>query len=151
MREYIIQESIQQYKDYYESDREELAFFEYLDNITNRDKIRFGEIFEDFTIDKQDYKDYMMIKKREYNPELSVFSNFVLDLQDFKDRVRPMARDIALIDVARKYQKYSMKDIEEQNEVQKKAYKKMLGKTADEDSLEEGYSSKEIEEKQQQQ
>lgn len=44
-----------------------------------------------------------------------------------------------------------MKDIEEQNEVQKKAYKKMLGKTADEDSLEEGYSSKEIEEKQQQQ
>lgn len=105
MREYIISESIQQYKDYYESDKEELAFFEYLDNITNRDKIRFGEIFDDFTLDKQDYKDYAMIKKREYNPELSVFSNFVLDLQDFKDRVRPLAKDIALIDVTKKYQK----------------------------------------------
>ncbi len=48
-----------------------------------------------------DHKDYMMIKKREYNPELSVFSNFVLDLQDFKDRVRPLARDISLMDVTR--------------------------------------------------
>lgn len=43
----------------------------------------------------------MMIKKREYNPELSVFSNLVLDLQDFKDRVRPLAKDIALMDVTR--------------------------------------------------
>ena len=42
-----------------------------------------------------------MIQKREHNPELSVFSNFVLDLADFKDRVRPLARDIALMDVTR--------------------------------------------------
>ena len=49
------------------------------------------EVFEDYTMDKTDFKDYMMIKKREYNPELSVFSNLILDLQDFKDRVRPLA------------------------------------------------------------
>lgn len=44
-----------------------------------------------------------MIKKREFNPELSGFSNLLLDLVDFKDRVRPLAKDMALMDVARKY------------------------------------------------
>lgn len=59
------------------------------------------ECYEDFTVDKTDNKDFMMIKKREYNPELSVFSNLILDLQDFKDRVRPLAKDIAMLDVSR--------------------------------------------------
>ena len=86
-----------------------------------------------------------MIKKREYNPELSVFSNFVLDLQDFKDRVRPMARDIALVDVSRKYQKQNMNDLIRQNKEQEDAIKKIIA--GGEESLEEGYSSKEIEEK----
>jgi len=64
-----------------------------------------------------DHKDYMMIKKREYNPELSVFSNFVLDLQDFKDRVRPLARDISLMDVTRQYQKINMSHIMEERQM----------------------------------
>jgi len=55
-REYMVNESKQQYKDYYESEDEEQEFFEYLDNFSNRDKIRFMEIFEDFSQDKQDYK-----------------------------------------------------------------------------------------------
>jgi hypothetical protein len=103
MREYIIREALQQYKDYYESDKEEAPFFEYFENLTNRDKIRFAEVFEDFTVDNNDYKDYVMIAKREHNPELSIFSNFVLDLVDFKDRVRPLANDMALFDATRKY------------------------------------------------
>jgi hypothetical protein len=52
-----------------------------------------------------------MIAKREYNPELSMFSNLVLDLQDFKDRVRPLARDIALMDISRGYQKHKAADL----------------------------------------
>jgi len=36
-REYMVKESIQQYRDYYEDDAEEQRFFEYLDNISNRD------------------------------------------------------------------------------------------------------------------
>ena len=50
----------------------------------------------------------MMIQKREYNPELSMFSNLALDLVDFKDRVRPLARDIALMDISRGFQKHNM-------------------------------------------
>ncbi len=53
----------------------------------------------------------MMIQKREYNPELSLFSNLVLDLVDFKDRVRPLAKDIALMDVTRDYQKQNINQL----------------------------------------
>jgi hypothetical protein len=61
------------------------------------------EIFEDYTIQREDNKDYAMIQKREFNPELSVVSNVILDLVDFRDRVRPLARDLTLMDVQRKY------------------------------------------------
>lgn len=87
-----------------------------MDNMTNRDKIRFMEVFKDYTRTKLDMKDYMMIQKREYNPELSAFSNLVLDLMDFKDRVRPLARDIALMDVARTYQNNNVNEIEQERQ-----------------------------------
>ena len=51
-REYMVSEAVQQYKDYFEDDEEEAPFFEYLDNFTNRDRIRMMEVFEDFTVDK---------------------------------------------------------------------------------------------------
>lgn len=51
IREYMVKEGVQQYRDYYESDAEEQGFFEYLDNLTNRDRIRFLECFEDFTVE----------------------------------------------------------------------------------------------------
>lgn len=66
------------------------------------------EVFEDYTIKKHDNKRYAMIAKREFNPELSAVSNLVLDLVDFKDRVRPLANDLALLDVTGKHQRTSM-------------------------------------------
>ena len=107
----MVDEAVQQYKDYYESDGEEQQFFEYLDNYTNRDKIRMMELFEDHTVDHQDYKRYAMIPKREHNPELSVFSNMVLDLVDFKDRVRPMSKDISMLEESHRYQKKNVQEI----------------------------------------
>lgn len=56
-----------------------------------------------------------MIPKREFNPELSAFSNLLLDLVDFKDRVRPLAKDIALMDVANKYQPRPVSMVEEES------------------------------------
>jgi hypothetical protein len=64
-REYMVTESLQQYKDFYESDAEEQSFFEYIDNLSNRDKIRFTEIFKDYTQQRVDMKDFVMIAKRE--------------------------------------------------------------------------------------
>jgi len=116
-REYMVNESVQQYRDYYESDDEETgSFFEYLDNLTNRDQIRFMEIFEDPTVDQQDFKQFYMIQKREYNPELSVFSNMVLDLVDFKDRVRPLSKDISMLEASNKYQKENVEKMQAERE-----------------------------------
>lgn len=106
-REYMVKEAVQQYRDYYETDAEEQGFFEYLNNISNRDKIRFMEIGEDFSIDKYDPTGYKMVPKREFNPELSSVSNLVLDLIDFRDRIRPLAKDVALMDISRKHQRHS--------------------------------------------
>lgn len=110
-REYMVSESLQQYRDYYETDGEEQGFFEYMDNLSNRDKIRFSALFKDYTEFKHDEKDFVMIQKREYNPELSLFSNLALDLVDFKDRVRPLARDMALMDVTRGHQKHNVNQL----------------------------------------
>jgi hypothetical protein len=99
-REYMVNEAIEQYKDYYASDAEESQFFEYPDNLPNRDKIRFMEIFDDHTVEKLQPKRHIMIEKREYNPELSVLSNMALDLVDFKDRVVPLTRELAQYEYA---------------------------------------------------
>ncbi len=66
--------------------------------MSNRDKIRLIEIFQDFTVSKNSNKRIAQIPKRENNPELSVFANMALDLIDFKDWVKPMADDMALLD-----------------------------------------------------
>jgi hypothetical protein len=77
----MVTESIQQFKDYYETDDEEHDFIsEYMESFSNRDQIRFMEIFKDYTQMQHEEKDYVMIRKREYNPELSVFSNLILDV-----------------------------------------------------------------------
>ena len=141
-REYMVNESMQQYRDYYESDSEEQGFFEYLDNFSNRDKIRFMEIFEDHTVNKLDNKDYVMIEKREYNPTLSVFSNMVLDLVDFKDRVRPLSKDIAMIESTVKYQKMNA----EQMLNERAEFRRLVERGGETPVIKEGYSSAEIEE-----
>jgi hypothetical protein len=108
IREYMVEEALLQYKDYYESDEEEHPFFEYIDELPHRDRIKFIEMFEDFTISKQSKKGFVQIPKREYNPELSYFSNVALDLIDFKERVHPLANDAARLDATHRYQRMSV-------------------------------------------
>jgi len=144
-REYMVNESVQQFRDYYEDDEATVGFFELLDNLTNRDKIRFMEIFEDPTVDQQDFKQFYMIQKREYNPELSIFSNMVLDLVDFKDRIRPLSKDISMLESATKYQKANVEKMQTKNA----EFRQLLNEVVNDgdDRIEsEGYSSVEISE-----
>lgn len=141
-REYMVNEAVQQYKDYYESDAEEAQFFEYLDNLPNRDKIRFMEIFEDHTVDKLQPKRHMMIEKREYNPELSVISNMVLDLVDFKDRVVPLTRELAQAEYAEKHQKHSA---QQKQDDRARFMQRVEAIKSGEKLIDEGYSSLELE------
>jgi len=111
LRDYMLAEAIQQYKDYYEDDKEEHSFFEYLDEMSTRDQIRFMEVFEDHSLQQADNKRFVKIPKREPNPEISLMGNFALDFVDFKDRVRFLARDLTLQDVAHKHQRLSRQEV----------------------------------------
>ena len=143
----MAREGVQQYRDYYEDAAEEQPFFEYLDNLSNRDQIRFMEIFKDYTIDRMENKGYVLIPKREFNPEISSFSNFLLDLVDFKDRVKPMANDIARLDSAFIHQKRDVHELEAQMAEFKESIGEGSAEAAEEGpqkTVEEGYSSLEI-------
>ena len=126
IREYMVEEALMQYKDYYESDEEEHPFFEYIDELPHRDRIKFIEMFEDFTISKDSNKGYVKIPKREYNPELSYFSNVALDLIDFKDRVHPLANDAARLDATHRYQRLSVDEVYERVKKGRENYNKFL-------------------------
>lgn len=117
IREYMIIEAIQQYKDFYETDAGEQDFFEYLDSLPHRERIRMMELYEDPTIQYTDEKKMVKIPKREYNTELSLFSNIVLDLMDFKDRVIPMAQDAAYVDTTRKFQRASAEEASKKDRI----------------------------------
>jgi hypothetical protein len=109
----MVREGLQQFRDYYEDCAEEQQSFEYLDNLSNRDRIRFMEIFTDFTTAPGAAKGHAMIKKREFNPELSTFSNLLLDMVDFRDRILPLANDLTLMDTAHTYQSHTLDELAE--------------------------------------
>jgi hypothetical protein len=110
LREYMYEEGMQAFKDYFESDEEEYSFFEYCNELPGRDRIKFIDIYEDHTVMKKDGKGHVRIPKREYNPELSFFANASLDLIDFKERVVPLANDAARLDSTIKHQRMSAQE-----------------------------------------
>jgi hypothetical protein len=61
----------------------------------------------------------------------------ILDLVDFRDRVRPLARDLTLMDVQRKYQRRSVDEIARER-------KELFESLNQVDAAEKGYSSGEI-------
>ena len=67
-----------------------------------------------------------MIPKREFNPELSAFSNLLLDLVDFRDRVKPMANDLARLDVSRTYQRQNADEVIDQHKEMEREMREML-------------------------
>ena len=126
---YVTDEGFQQFKDYYESDQEERPFFEYYNEISERERLRFAEVYENFFTKAMEYdKYYVTIPKRPYDNKKSIFSNFVSDLIDFNNRVRPISRNLAFRDVSLKHQILPMNDQEVQlNENDR--YRKVLNFT----------------------
>jgi hypothetical protein len=58
--------------------------------------------------------------------------------------VRPLARDIALMDVTRPYQKHSMEELQRDKQEFISTIKR-VGEEIEKEALDEGYSSREIE------
>jgi hypothetical protein len=110
---YVADEGFQQFMDYYETDEEEAPYFDYYRQISERERLRFAEYYENFYSKSMEYdKYYVSIPKRPYDKSQSIFSNFVSDLIDFNNRVRPIARSLAYRDASLKHQILPMNERE---------------------------------------
>ena len=130
--QYVAEEGIQQFKDYYETDEEEGAMSEkneMFKDLNEHDKLRFVNCYENyFTKAVELDKYFVTIPKRPYNNQKSVVSNFVEDLVDFNNRVRPIQRTLAFQDEASKFQPLPMTDAEkEQSSKSEERYRRVLG------------------------
>jgi hypothetical protein len=102
---YVAEEGLQQFRDYYETDDEERPYFDYYNQVNEREKLRFAEHYENFyskALEMDKY--YVSIPKRPYDNSKSIFVNFVQDLVDFNRRVRPIQRTLAFQDATAQYQ-----------------------------------------------
>lgn len=125
--QYVAEEGLLQYKDYY---GEELANKNLINDLPEREKLRFAEVYFNFynrTLEND--KTYAMIPKRPYDNKKSIMSNFVEDLVDFNTRVRPIARNLAFKDSSDKHNLLPLNENEEKKTENNKRYRKVLGFT----------------------
>lgn len=86
---YILDEAVNQYKDYYESDTEDIHDF---DHITPEEKQQFSTIFKDYPRPLGDNKSVITVPSREYNPNVSVIQNLKEHYSDLRTRIMPDLR-----------------------------------------------------------
>ena len=84
--DYAKNEAIQQYKDYYESDVEDLKDF---DHITPDEKTEFAVVFKDYAKSLGESKKVFSVKTREYDSSKPFLQNLKEHYNDLKTRVMP--------------------------------------------------------------
>ena len=107
-RQYVVEEAVQQYKDYYESDEEDLKDFEY---ITPEEKLEFSQVFKDYSRPLNEPKQVISLKGLEQTGKVGFFKNFTEQLSDVRSRLLPQAR-LEAMKVAAKYHGPSVKGSE---------------------------------------
>jgi hypothetical protein len=89
----IVNESVQLYKDYYESDKEE--DFNIFDNLTSKDKTVFLSVFENNTISPASQDGFVTVPKRRWENAFGLWNNFYYDFNELRNRVIPKAKAIS--------------------------------------------------------
>jgi hypothetical protein len=85
-------EAIQQYKDYYESDKEE--DLKSLDNIAETSKLHFIRVAENHGQLSTENKGHFQIPKRQWDNKLGIWSNFLRDVTDYSNHIIPKATEL---------------------------------------------------------
>lgn len=125
--QYVAEEGLLQFKDYY---GEELANREIINDLPEREKLRFAEVYFNFyNRSLENDKTYAMIPKRPYNNKKSVMANFVEDLVDFNSRVRPIARNLAFKNSSAQHELLPLNGNEEKIAGDNQRYRKVLSFT----------------------
>lgn len=123
---YVAEEGLQQYKDYF---GDELANKDLLEDLPEREKLRFAEVYFNFYNKGLELdKTYALIPKRPYDNKKSVIANFVEDLIDFNTRVRPISRNLAFKSAAAQQQLLPVNNAEQKiRDSENARYRKVLG------------------------
>jgi len=106
----LADESIAQYRDYFESDAEE--DFTVFDNIPDAEKVAFFNVFENYTVPIGDNKGLLQIPKREWENAQGVWSNFLNTVGSYQALVLPRAKEMANIAGGLDIQALDMKELE---------------------------------------
>lgn len=124
--QYVAEEGLQQFKDYYGN---ELSNKDLLEDLPEREKLRFAEVYFNFYNKGLELdKTYALIPKRPYDNKKSIIANFVEDLIDFNSRVRPIARNLAFKNAASQHQLLPANNAEQKiSENDNGRYRKVLG------------------------
>ena len=88
-RQYMMDEAILQYKDYYESDEEDIKDFDY---ISPEEKLEFAQVFKDYSRPLNTRKTVISIPKREWDSTKSISENFSEQLSDIRNRILPSVK-----------------------------------------------------------
>jgi hypothetical protein len=89
-RDYMTEEAIKQYKDYYESDQEDLEDF---DHISSDEKAKFSEAFTDFTRPTQRNKFVLSFEAPKYDPSKGPLGNIASSYRTLRSKILPNVRD----------------------------------------------------------
>ena len=89
-QDYVMDEAVKQYKDYYESDKEDIKDFEH---ITPEEKIQFAAAFKDHAKPLGEFKGSHTIAMRAYDPKKTFMQNLKEYYVDLNTRVLPEVRE----------------------------------------------------------
>mmetsp|Transcript_33910 Transcript_33910/g.59107 ORF Transcript_33910/g.59107 Transcript_33910/m.59107 type:complete len:424 (+) Transcript_33910:49-1320(+) len=109
-REYMLDEAIQQYKDYFESDVEDLADFEY---ITPEERAKFGVVFTDFTKTFLPSKHIVKLKAPTYDKSKGILGNLATAYQELRSEILPSAKQRAAETAQAEFDPLSKEEIEQ--------------------------------------
>ena len=102
-REYVMDEAIQQYKDYFESDEEDLEDFQY---INPEQRAKFAQVYKDYSRPLGEHKVVHTVPKRPYDPSKGLWTNFTEHLADVRQRIMPEIAQVAKETAAQRYGVY---------------------------------------------
>lgn len=91
--ELLTKESVQLYKDYYESDAEE--DFTVFNNLSSKERLVMIANFENSLLPKTDKSAVHLIPKREWEPAFGVWENFLYDITEYASFIAPRGKEIA--------------------------------------------------------
>ena len=94
-QDYIKNEAIQQYKDYYESDAEDIKDF---DHITPEEKEKFAVVFKDYARPLKEVKGYIHAELREYDNSKGFLQNLSEHFADVRNNIIPeLKKEIKIV------------------------------------------------------